>query len=291
MLFDAFLKSEMAKRQGYKDSKPIVALEEPEAHLHPSAVRALWKTISDIEGQKLIATHSGDLLSEVPLSSIRRIYKENGQVRVGAIPMGTFEERDQRKFQFLVSRTRGELFFARCWLLGEGETEAILFSGAAEVLGYDLEEAGVRCVEYRLGDIDYFLDAANSLGISWHCLTDADDQGASDLQKALDRLPGGLACLSDHISSLDGASSIEPYLAEKGFIDVYQKLAVPQKRAAKVDVYAGDAKYVEQIVKCVPDKPTAAYAIVEAMRERGASSVPAALKSAIVKAIALARRT
>jgi putative ATP-dependent endonuclease of OLD family len=185
MLFDAFLKSELARKQGVKESKPIVALEEPEAHLHPNAVRALWKTIRDIDGQKLIATHSGDLLSEVDLTAIRRIYKARGQVKVGAIAPGTLGAREQRKFDFLVRRARGELFFARCWLLGEGETEAILFAGVAEVLGLDLEQAGVRCVEYRLGDIGYFLDAANALGIAWHCLTDADDQGAADVRKAL----------------------------------------------------------------------------------------------------------
>lgn len=290
MLFDAFLKSELSRKQGGADAKPIVALEEPEAHLHPNAVRALWKTIRDIDGQKLIATHSGDLLSEVELTAIRRIYKSKGQVKVGAIAPGTLEERDQRKFDFLIRRTRGELFFARCWLLGEGETEAILFSGAAEVLGLDLEQAGVRCLEYRLGDIDYFLDAANALGISWHCLMDADDQGASDLRKADERVPDVPKRPWRHISVLTGAASIEPYLAANGFLDVYEKIAVPAKKASKLTASPGDPLYAEQIIKCIPDKPSAAYAVVEAMRQRGAASVPKMLRSALLKAIALARK-
>lgn len=291
MLFDAFLKSELARKQGVKESRPIVALEEPEAHLHPNAVRALWKTIRDIDGQKLIATHSGDLLSEVELTAIRRIYKFRGEVKVGAIPLGALDPRDQRKFDFLVRRTRGELFFARCWLLGEGETEAILFAGVAEVLGLDLEQAGVRCVEYRLGDIDYFLDAANALGIAWHCLTDADAQGASDAKKAEDRIPETPKRLDRHMSVLTGASSIEPYLAANGFLDVYEAIAVPAKKAAKLTVASGDPAYADQIIKCIPDKPSAAYAVVEAMRQRGPASVPMALRSAVMKAIALARRS
>jgi putative ATP-dependent endonuclease of OLD family len=80
MLFDAFLKSELSRKQGNKATRPIVAMEEPEAHLHPNAVRALWKTIRDIEGQKFIATHSGDLLSEVPLTGIRRLYRSSPNV-------------------------------------------------------------------------------------------------------------------------------------------------------------------------------------------------------------------
>jgi putative ATP-dependent endonuclease of OLD family len=290
MLFDAFLKSELARKQGLKESKPIVALEEPEAHLHPNAVRALWKTIRDIDGQKLIATHSGDLLSEVELTSIRRIYKSRGQVKVGAIAAGKLDPRDQRKFDFLVRRTRGELFFARCWLLGEGETEAILFSGVAEVLGFDLAQAGVRCVEYRQGDIDYFLDAANALGIAWHCLTDADAQGAIDAKKADDRIPEIPKRPGRHMSVLAGAASIEPYLAANGFLDVYETIAVPAKKANTLTVGPGDPTYAAQIIKCLPDKPSAAHAVVEAMRLRGSTAVPKALRSAVLKAIALARR-
>lgn len=290
MLFDAFLKSELARRQGLQDSKPIVALEEPEAHLHPNAVRALWKTVNDIDGQKLIATHSGDLLSEVDLTTIRRIYKSQGLVKVGSIASNLLNEREQRKFDFLIRRARGELFFARCWLLGEGETEAILFSGVAEVLGLDLAQEGVRCVEYRLGDIDYFLKAANALGIGWHCLTDADSQGLGDANKAEARILDIPQRKDRHISILIGASSIEPYLANNGFLDVYENIAVPRKKENILKASKGDSEYVEQIIKCIPDKPSAAYAVVEAMRERGKNSVPKVLARAVMKAVALARR-
>lgn len=291
MLFDAFLKSELNRKLGVKKSRPIVALEEPEAHLHPNAVRALWKTICDIDGQKLIATHSGDLLSEVELASIRRLYRSRGAIKVGSIPLGLLSERDQRKFDFLVRRTRGELFFARCWLLGEGETESILFAGVADTLGLNLEQAGVRCVEYRLGDIDYFLDVANVLGISWHCLTDADPQGVSDAKKAEHRLPELLKRPWRHLSVLVGALSIEPYLAANGFLDVYETIALPAKKKAKLALMPGDPDYPKQIIECIPDKPTAAYAVVEAMRIRGPTSVPPVLKRAVMKAIALARRS
>lgn len=291
MLFDAFLKSELSKKRGLKESQPIVALEEPEAHLHPNAVRALWKTLRDMNGQKLIATHSGDLLSEVDLTAIRRIYKSQGKVMVGAIAPDTLSNRNKRKFDFLIRRTRGELFFARCWLLGEGETEAILFSGIAEVMGIDLAQVGVRCVEYRTGDIAYFLDVANALGIDWHCLTDADSQGNTDAQKACDRIPDmRKRWYRRYVSVLTGASSIEPYLANNGFLDVYETIAVPGKKAQKLKVKAGDPAYIDQIIQCIPDKPTAAYAVVEAMHRRGRASIPHTLARAVLKAVALARK-
>jgi putative ATP-dependent endonuclease of OLD family len=289
MLFDAFLRSELARKQGVKDSQPIVALEEPEAHLHPSAVRALWKTIRDIKGQKLIATHSGDLLSVIDVGSIRRLYRRGSEVYVGQIPSGLLRDRERQKFDFLVRRTRGELFFARCWLLGEGETEAILFAGAAELLDVDLEQAGVRCVEYRQGDISYFLDAANSLGIDWHVFTDADAQGLSDAQKAKDRVPGG-ALVHRRVTTMVGAASAEPYLATNGFLDFYEALIGPAM-VREIQVPKTDATYAVEVTKRIPgSKPAAAHAVIEEMKRRGAVSVPTALRLAILKAAALGRR-
>lgn len=289
MLFDAFLRSELSRKQGVKESQPIVALEEPEAHLHPSAVRALWKTIRNISGQKLIATHSGDLLSEVDVGSIRRLYRVGIDVKVGMLPSGLLRDRERQKFDFLVRRTRGELFFARCWLLGEGETEAILFAGAAELLGVDLEQAGVRCVEYRQGDISYFLEAANSLGITWHVFTDADAQGLGDAQKAKDRVPPGQP-IHRRVTTMVGAASAEPYLAANGFLDFYEQLVGPAK-LSEIRVPKTEVAYIAEVVKRIPNgKPAAAHAVVEEMKRRGAGSVPMALKLAILKATALGRR-
>lgn len=291
MLFDAFLRSELVRKQGVKESQPIVALEEPEAHLHPSAVRALWKTIKNIKGQKLIATHSGDLLSEVDVGSIRRLYRVGGEVRIGMLPPTLLKNRERQKFDFLVRRTRGELFFARCWLLGEGETEAILFAGAADVLGVDLEQAGVRCVEYRQGDISYFLDAANALGIAWHVFTDADAEGMATAKKAKQRLPDGKH-ENRHITKTGGASSVEPYLAANGFLELYEELASSQKKEKLLKAKKGEPKYIEQIAKCLNDdgKPAAAHVVVAEMRKRGRSSIPKELRLAIYKAAALGRR-
>src|SRR5690606_11478522 len=80
-LFEAFLQSRLANTHD-KHSEPILALEEPESHLHPSAIRALWSTLDRLAGQKVITTHSGDLLGAVPLPSVRRLARRNGQVEV-----------------------------------------------------------------------------------------------------------------------------------------------------------------------------------------------------------------
>lgn len=274
MLFDAFLKSELARKQGVKESKPIVALEEPEAHLHPNAVRALWKTIADIDGQKLVATHSGDLLSEVDIHSIRRIYRKGGQVHVGEISRGLFNARQSQKFDYFVRRTRGELFFARVWILVEGETDVIILSGAARVLGIDLEQAAVRIVDYAQSDLSIFISAADALGIQWHVFSDGDPAGLKNIKKAREALAGREE--ASHVSLLPNNEPIEPFLCRRGFIDVYEEHASAQNRLRYITVDKGDDAYPSQLYRCLPPngKPATAHAVVAAMIARGGVSVP-----------------
>src|SRR5262249_47969590 len=159
-------------------SVPILALEEPEAHLHPCAIRALSATLREFAGQKIIATHSGDIISEIDLLSIRRFHRQGGRIEVRRVNPRRLDEDERRKLSFHVLKTRGELLFAKCWLLGEGATEYWVFSETARLMGIDLERHGIRIVvPYRQVEADTFAKVANDLGIHWFCLADGDDSG------------------------------------------------------------------------------------------------------------------
>jgi len=69
-LFEAYI--QIFLKPNFKpDTEAILELEEPEAHLHPQAIRALSKQINQIQGQKLISTHSPYFVQEVPLEKLR----------------------------------------------------------------------------------------------------------------------------------------------------------------------------------------------------------------------------
>jgi putative ATP-dependent endonuclease of the OLD family len=290
MLFNAFLKTELIRKSGNQMVKPLVALEEPEAHLHPNAVRALWKTIANIDGQKIVATHSGDLLAEVDCFAIRRLYRSSGVIAVGALPADLFDERAKQKFDYFVRRNRGELFFAKCWLLVEGETDVILLSGAAGVLNLDLEQAGIRIVDYAQSDMSLFLKAADKLGIQWHVFSDGDDAGIKQSKKARDALAGRIE--AEHITLLPNNEPIEPLLHRFGFADVYEQQASDQNRSRYIKVAPDHDDYPMQLYQCLPNngKPAAAHALMVEMKKRGASSVPPELKACLDVCIALARK-
>lgn len=54
-------------------SSPVLALEEPETHLHPQAARTLWAHVRQLPGQKLITTHSPYFVQNVPFRELRLV--------------------------------------------------------------------------------------------------------------------------------------------------------------------------------------------------------------------------
>ncbi len=146
-LFNAFLNARLAEAFD-KDAEPLLSLEEPESHLHPSAVRSLWAILNGLKGQKIVATHSGELLAAVPLTAVRRLARKGGKVQVFQVKQGSLTAVDERKIAYHVRAKRGNLLFAKSWLLVEGESEYWFLPEAARLLGSDLELEGVCVVEF-----------------------------------------------------------------------------------------------------------------------------------------------
>lgn len=293
MLFAASLE---LNTEGTSNKKsPIIALEEPEAHLHPSAIRSLSKTIEGIPGQKLISTHSGDLLSQVPVTAIRRLAHGRNGVEIFRLKADTLDEKERRMFNFHIRHARGELLFARCWLLGEGETEITLFHGIASHLDIDLEREGVRCVPYRLGaSLELFLKVARDFGIQCCVLTDNDYQGKKDqeLVQSYEQPFRFLPTL--HMMHQE---DIEEYLCSVGFGPVYEAYLTSQTRE-KITVSQGDDDYYPQVLKAVQSnkgnkrnkisKPAAALEVVQQILD-GQVPVPPLLQAVIKNSVKLAR--
>jgi putative ATP-dependent endonuclease of OLD family len=282
LLFDAFLRSQLSQLDSV--AEPITSLEEPEAHLHPCAIRALMGMVRDLPGQTLLSTHSGDLLAAVDLHAVRRFVHLDGKIQAFRIHPGTLDDEEVRKFNFHVRRTRGELLFARCWLLGEGETEAILLAGAADALKLDLERAGVRCVEYSQTDVGMFAKAANALGIAWYCVVD-DDNGRKKYEK---KVKDQLAGVPEADRLVFPYENVERFLCAQGFGHIYEAGMSSQK--PKPTSAHGTPAYWEEVIAALPksfSKPAAALEAVIEMQE-GAVPVPAELSAILSRAVQLA---
>ncbi len=225
MLFSAFLEAQA-------EGAAVLALEEPEAHLHPSAIRALWALVGGFTGQKLISTHSGELLAETDVLDIRRLARTRNGVEAFRVPSDLLSPEETRKFNYHIRQARGELLFARCWLLVEGETESWVYPAAARALDLNLHREGVRVVEYRQSDVGMLTKVANALGIPWYCVGDDDDNRARDEPKLLQNLAG--AAEADRL--VFPYPDIEQHLKANGYADVYQRYRKKQKTRAAAEV-------------------------------------------------------
>ena len=286
VLFGAFLRSQLSDLD--PQAEAITALEEPEAHLHPSAIRSLMSLVTGLPGQKLISTHSGDLLASVNSSVIQRLAHKDGAIKVFRVQPGSLTKEEERKFDFHVRRVRGELLFAKCWLLVEGETETTLLTGAAEALGLDLDRAGVFCVEYSQTNVGLLAKIANQLGIAWYCVMD-DDSGRSKYQSGIrTRLNG--APEADRLTA--PYENIEVLLCENGFGDLYERRMSKQK--PKPLAKKGTPNYWREVMQALPkgySKPeVASEAVARMVAGEGSTSVPDTLESILRKAIELAEK-
>jgi len=289
-LFEAFLTT-LATQTFGPHSSPILTLEEPEAHLHPSAVRSLWSTLDGLHGQKIVVTHSGDLMAAVPLTAIRRLFRSEKGIEVRQVVTGTFTADEERKINYHVRRSAGEMFFARCWLLGEGETEYWVFTESARVLGIDLDRSGVRILSgYSQVYPVPLIRLADALGIAWHCVTDGDEKGKEYYAAVQPHAQSGGRTETDYLTKL-GFNHMEHLLCEGGFGYVYERMVSPQKRGA-ITAAAGQPEYWPQVIEALPkrSKQDAAIETMAEMSSKGKASVPPAIRDILEKSVRLAER-
>lgn len=287
-LFESFLKSRLADAYD-KDSTPILALEEPESHLHPSAVRALWATLSTLSGQKIIATHSGELMAEVPLTSIRRLARVNGKVQQFFVPAGHLDPDEEEDLNYVVRSERGALFFARVWLLVEGKTEFFLFPELGSIAGVELARTGIAVVEFAQCSLKALIKTANQLGIEWHVLTDGDQAG-QDYAKTVRALLGS-DLEKDRLTILS-EPDVEHHLWANGLEATITAAAGKNQKAAIVTAKAGTPDHVKQMIRAATrtcGKPGVARKVATAIRKNGIP-MPPVLKGVVAKVQKLGER-
>ena len=185
-----------------------------------------------------------------------------------------------------VQKSRGELFFAKGWLMAEGQTESVILPYFAKVLGCDLDENGISYIEYRSnGSAKAFTKLANALDFKWSLLADNDEQGEKTLSEIRNN-----GYTEDEIADkvrLTTKKDIEHELMNSGFLSDYEivlddEITADLKTIKESDIekYKAGLSILAQAGK---GKVKNAYKLIGRLESRGmtAAEIPEVFKYVI----------
>ena len=246
---------------------PIIAIEEPESHLHPNAQKKLYRQINDIVGQKIISTHSNYIASNAKLNQIRSLSKINDLIKIGKVHVEKLSKEELRQINRQVINTRGELFFSKVVVLFEGETEEqSLPLLVSKHFGYDYVELGVNFIGVGgAGNYLPFIRFCEAFNIEYLIFSDNEPDINT---KVLKQISQSQSKDSSKVVFVSTGNDFEKELCEKGYLDevklAYHKIELEKcntdqhKDAKKIELgKISNTDYYEIITKmkteCAPE--------------------------------------
>lgn len=166
----------MAKNMPISNSVTILAIEEPEAHLHPVNQRLIYKdVIQNSNNSVLLTTHSTHITAIAPIDSIVHLHNDGitgTEIHAtAAMPMDEGEFLDVERY---LDVKRGEIYLGKAVLLVEGIAEEYLVPKFAELLGKPLDEKGIIVCNINCTNFTPYVKLLYSLDIPYAVITDGD---------------------------------------------------------------------------------------------------------------------
>ena len=238
--FKAFVKQMSDSKNPDEEAfLPIIAIEEPESHLHPNAQKQLYKQMNEMPGIKIISTHSPYVAACADLSELRGMYKVGEKAVCGSLPIAKLTDEDQRRISQAVLMSNGELLFAKAIVLGEGETEVqALPIFCQHHWKLTPVESGLSFVDVKgCGNYYPFVTLAEAFQIPWYIFSDGEERTQKGLKSLLKKTYNEDKELSKqkNIFIISNEKDFEGMLLEDGYKDEIESAIKQLKGKDSID--------------------------------------------------------
>lgn len=245
----------------------ILAVEEPEAHLHVNLQRTLFRYLLRTEPALLLTTHSPHIAAVAPVDSLvllRTTSKGTVGRSTADLAVTPAQAEDLERY---LDVSRAEVLFASLIILVEGLAETYVVPAIARAAGFDLDAYGVVVASVHGTDFAPFrtLLGPDALDIPHVVVTDGDASGdtagrrEAGLRRGI-RLhapPGpGRNALTQRLKELVGGR-VPDYSAERG--DLANTI-----RASFI--FVGRQTLEVDVTSLFPDEVNAAFTEVSAVQ-------------------------
>lgn len=146
-LYDLYVQRVLRAAEG--SVTPILAVEEPEAHQHPTAQRSMARCLRDLPGQVIATTHAPEIVRQLDARHV-------AVLRAGVGGTACCQSiADERRLS-----EHASVLFSRGVILAEGYGEVQILPALASALGHDLNALGIEIVN---------ADGQGSITPLWKC--------------------------------------------------------------------------------------------------------------------------
>ncbi|MEA5096477.1 MAG: AAA family ATPase [Sedimentibacter saalensis] len=162
----------------------ILAIEEPEAHLHPIYQRLLYKyVVHNSNSPVIITTHSTHISSVAPITSIVHLVGQKFGTSISTTAKMSLSDKEEADLARYIDVKRGEVYLAKGIIFVEGISEEYLVPSFAQTLGVELDRYGIVVCNINSTNFLPYRQFADLLNIPNVIITDGDYYHIEDKEK------------------------------------------------------------------------------------------------------------